>query len=123
MPNQTRVLEIAVTSIALWWGVILLLPIKTFTISSSYNIMSAIANEHIWGILMLLLGAFHLLGISLNKLYIKRLSFLVATGVWFYVATLFFLGEPATTATGTYIIIGCLTGWLYVKEGDRSECK
>ncbi|MEC0276874.1 hypothetical protein [Peribacillus frigoritolerans] len=113
-------MEVAMTSLALWWGIILLLPYHTFPTSIAYQAMAGIANETVWGLFMLLIGSAQLLGTIHNNYQLKRVSLLAATGVWFFIASMFGISELFTTATGTYFIIGCLTGWLHMKVGAQN---
>ncbi|MGA4519263.1 hypothetical protein ACPA0F_18555 [Solibacillus silvestris] len=116
-------LKIFTTSIAIWWGVVLILPFDTFSTAVPYRAMAEIASEFYWGLLMLLMGCSHLIGITYSLKKIERASFLIATFVWIFIAAMFAFGSPPNTASGTYAIIGLLTGWLYtkVKVGENTH--
>lgn len=118
--KRFRAVEVATTSLAIWWGIILLLPFNTFVISSSYSAMAGLATETAWGIIMLAQGVIQLTSMVFRFKKIKQFSYLVATFLWFFIAAMFAVGELSNTATGTYAIIGCLTGWLYLKVGDQN---
>lgn len=117
--KKLRAIEVAVTSIAIWWGIILVLPFNTFGISDSYEAMEALAPESFWGVFMIGMGFSHLLSMTYNLSRLKRFTLLIATGVWIFIASMFAIGNPMNTATGTYAIIGVLTGWLYTKVGEQ----
>lgn len=113
--------EVATTSIAIWWGIILILPYDTFSEAVAYGAMSTLAPEFVWALVLLLIGFLQLYGIVRDHYSFKRFTLLFATGVWIFIATMFALGSPFNTATGTYVIIGCLTGWLYTKVGEQKH--
>ena len=118
-----RTLKIFSTSIAMWWGVVLILPFDTFSTALSYKAMAGIAPEFYWGLLMLIMGLAHLIGITYSLKKIEKASFLIATFVWIFIAAMFTIGSPPNTASGTYALIGLLTGWLYtnVKVGENTH--
>jgi hypothetical protein len=119
--KRFRAVEVATTSLALWWGLILILPFDTFSSSSSYKAMAGIASEPCWGLFMLAIGTAQLFGMILNNYFIKRYSLLLATGIWVFISAMFGLSTFFSTASGTYFIIACLTGWLYMKVGGQFE--
>lgn len=122
-------IEVFLTSLSLWWGLALLLPVDTFGTSESYQAMSNIANEGFWSFIMFCLTMIHIFGMSFNNKQIKQIGLLIATCVWIFVGTMFgwvdvlhiISNEKSTftTASGTYILIGMLSGWLYGKVGGQ----
>ena len=117
--GKVRAIEVSITSLSLWWGIILILPFHTFSTSDSYAAMQQIAEENVWAVFMLLLGTVQLAGMVFDRFHLKRTGLLIATFIWFFIASMFAMGTPITTATGTYVIMGCLSGWLYMKVGEQ----
>ncbi|MGM7682873.1 hypothetical protein ACSVDA_12040 [Cytobacillus sp. Hm23] len=115
---QIFAIEIATISLSLYWGVVLLLPWDTFKSSHSYLAMSEIGTEIEWAIFMTFIGSVQFLSMIINNYNFKRLSLIIATGVWFFVSSMFALSNPVSIAVGTYFIFGCLTGWAYLKVGE-----
>ncbi|AMM44865.1 putative membrane protein [Bacillus phage SP-15] len=104
--------------IAIVWGLSLLHPDATFTLPS-YKPMLDIAPEYAWGLLALGIGIFQYIGMVGRKFYLRTISALLATGFWIFVGVMFCLTPIMNTAGGTYIIIGIMTGVLYVKVGGQ----
>lgn len=118
--KRFRAVEVATTSLALWWGLILIMPFSTFGLSVSYNAMVGVADENTWAVYMLALGLLQFVSMLTNNIFLKQISLLAATGTWFFVATMFGFGNIFNTATGTYAIVAFLTGWLYTKVGGQN---
>lgn len=112
-----RILEIATVSYSFFWGITLLFPGSTFDGSASYNAMNALASENVFGVLFIILALAQVVGFNSGRFgLIRRMGYLIATGVWFTVAAMFFISTPLSTGN-TYLIQAALTGYLYWKEG------
>jgi hypothetical protein len=125
--HKVKAIELSLTLVALWWSIVLGLPYDTFSSSMDYDAMAGMASEGVWSLYFLCLGLVQSYGmfnenivLLYKKVNTKRLALLVSTGAWFFVASMFAIGNIATTATGVYFILGCLSAWLYVKVGGNN---
>lgn len=105
---------------ALWWGLILLLPIETFSLSSAYRPMEMIMPEVMWGLCFLFLAFVHFLALTRDMKRLRGNVLLVSVILWVFVATMMLIGLPASTGSGIYVLTSYLSAMAYynVKLGD-----
>lgn len=116
--RKHRVAETSTALIAVWWGLALLHPDKTFTLPS-YQPMLDMAPELSWAFLALFIGVFQYIGMIKGNFLLRTISSLLATGFWICVGVVFLMIPVINTAGGTYIILGLMTGWVYVMVGAQ----
>lgn len=123
---DTKPIEVALIALALWWGIALSLPFDTFSLYS-YSAMAEIAPEWAWALLFYVVSVLQFFGLTYNKYQMKLLSNLISTGLWIFIATMFFVSEflvaggVVTTAFGTYLIVSFINAWVCVRI--RGECR
>lgn len=116
-----RAIETTLMAISFYWGVILFLPLDTFSVSAAYHPMNNLAPEIVWATLMLIVSWMHCLGMLLDCRKIRRVGLMLAAGQWYFISTMLLLGSPADTAWGTYYVIATLSTWLYGKEVGKGN--
>jgi hypothetical protein len=108
-----EIAEAIVGMAAFGWGFIVALPLSTFGSSPTYATMLELAPEPIWGFCMAMLGLAHLYVLILNHLtWRKRLAFFSCC-VWIFIAALFIMANPASTATFIYPLLAATAAWAY----------
>ena len=103
--------ELISANMCFLWGVWLLLPGDIFTISTSYNAMSALAPDYVWGVSMALLGMAQWVFIFDDHLKGREVVMLLGGLAWLFIAGTFLASGTGTTAIITYGIIGTATMW------------
>lgn len=121
--KRFKALEVANTSLTLYWGALLALPYQTFEIGNAYIAFGEIANEPVWAVSLLALGVALFLSMLCNKYKLKRISLLISTGLWFFISAAFAFSNPLSTGSGAYTVFACLTGWLFLKVGAQRREK
>lgn len=116
--KKIREVELSLGLLSLFWGFNLVLPINSFDNSTAYRAMDEIASELFWGIIMTIVGLFHLISLIRNDKRLRKMSLLMSAGQWYFIATMIFLGSYVSIEWGTYFIIACLSTWIYVRVGD-----
>jgi hypothetical protein len=118
MFKKFKALETGLAAYALYWGLLLLLPYHTFSVSA-YSGMAAVADEIYWGAFALSVGVSQMYGMLFcSNPKVKGFFLLVAAGFWYFVFSMFMIGNPFTTG-GTYIITAILCSYLFVKVGEQ----
>ena len=93
------------------FGTWLLLPFNTFGSSPTFREMVRMADESIWGILIVLIAYLHLRAIVGGGLLRRRLFGYVTASLWIFLAILSFLSNPTTTAVPVFSIIALAALW------------
>jgi small neutral amino acid transporter SnatA (MarC family) len=117
--DNVKVIETSLIALSLWWAFILVLPLTTFDSSPSYAAMAKIAKEEVWSLVFFVLAAMKLYGMIFEKFRIRIVAHSISAGLWLFVAAMFAVGNIATTATGTYFIVFCLTSYVCYKVGEQ----
>jgi hypothetical protein len=119
---KRRIFKIAETSlmlVALWWGVLLIIPARTFS-NPVYHAMESLMPESVWGIQCLFIGIVLLCGMVVRNKLLRNIGLLLSTGFWIFVSVSLWLGDHYTTGT-SYAIWAIMAAWLYIhliKVGD-----
>jgi hypothetical protein len=117
--RQVKAIEAALVALCLWWAFILFMPLNTFSTSSAYLAMSQVAGESVWALFFFLIAFFHGYGIATDNRKIRLPAVMCQLIAWLFVSAMFAIGNLATTATGTYFIISCLSAYVYFKVGEK----
>lgn len=117
--EKLKVAEFATAGIALWWALALVQP-NIFTLSHAYYYMAILAPAPVWAIVALAIGAFQIVGMFLKQRYLRQVSLLSATAFWTFIAVMLLVGDLFTTGLvgtgfGTYLILGVITAYSYLK--------
>lgn len=93
----------------LWWGIILLWPNNTFDSSKSFETMHKLADEWIWGLVILVLSLYHICALIFHLhnpkgLIFRQIAISLGVGVWAFLAVTLFLGNVYSPAWGIYVI-------------------
>lgn len=90
-----RFMELYVTMQLLLWGIILVLPMDTFSTSITFRVLASVIKEETLGVLMIVLGVLRLTALLVNGM-IPRFTPLVRIGgafigcfVWFFISVSF----------------------------------
>lgn len=113
----SRVVEMFLLLLALWWAFVLFLPTSTFAISATYMPMALVAGEIVWAGFFLILAT--ILGIGLWKQNQKTVQsgLLMSMVTWMFVGTTMVVGSFASTGSGVYILISLLCASVYFYKG------
>lgn len=103
---RIRALEAFSATLAIYWGILLLLPVHTFSASPSYRVMAALASESAWGAYFLAAGLTQWVSVySRNVGWLRPLGFHLAILGWGFASLMFFTANPYTHAPGIYGIL------------------
>lgn len=105
-----------------WWGVALLAPGETFTISPSYAGLSRLAPEWVWGVICLTLGMFRLAALIINGTFrgswysrysphVRAVTAYLTGMIYFLIAYGIAMGGltfPLSTGLGAYLVLAFL---------------
>lgn len=111
--KRFRVFETLLAVETLYLSIVLLLPEDTFGISIAYNAFLEVANETTWGVIIGFVFALQFGGMVLDNSSIKMIGLLSAAGLYFAMGTMFFIASYASTAWGTYFLLGVMAATLY----------
>jgi hypothetical protein len=117
--DDVKPIETCIIALSLWWAFILALPMKTFNTSPSYRIMAHIAPEQVWAGVFMGVTIIMLLGMVYERFYFRMVGLIASAFLWIFLATMFAVGNIATTGTGTYFIVFCLTTYVIYKVGEH----
>ncbi|WP_426455477.1 hypothetical protein ACP26L_36275 (plasmid) [Paenibacillus sp. S-38] len=117
--KKLKPVEVTLSAISGYWGVMLLLPFDTFATSPAYDKMANLASESNWGIFMLLVSLYILLGMLIGHFRMRRIGLLFSTANWLFVSSMLFMGSPSSTGGGCYFIFAVLSSWAYMKVGEQ----
>lgn len=120
--KQTKAIEMAIILALLWWAFILFVPMDTFSSSVAYKAMSSIASEGVWSAIFFVIGVVCLIGVLFEHYHLRQVGFIVATGLWSFIASMFAISYIATTSTGIYFIVASLTAYVVYKGGEEHGC-
>ena len=99
---RIRAIEAFSATLAIYWGVLLLLPAKTFSMSPSYRIMAALAEEETWGAIYLSMGVVQWFSVFIRSHLVRPVAIHMAIFCWGFAALMFAISNPYTHAPGIY---------------------
>jgi hypothetical protein len=115
--NLSRVVELFLMMLALWWAIVLMLPTSTFSTSDAYLPMAMVASEGMWASYFLFISIVQWLGLwYVNKKTILS-GLLLSMTTWMFIGTMMMIGSPASTGSGIYILISLLCASAYFHKG------
>lgn len=115
----TRGVESLSACTAVYWAVILALPLNSFDVSPSFDNLQALATEPAWAVIYGLIGALQLVALAIDH-YQSRLAAAVCAAVlWCMTAVSIIETSPASTTPGVYmaLALGCL--WTLIRGPSR----
>lgn len=115
--REATSIEIFSMLLFIWFGFILSLPNGMFASSLSYQALTQLMPEWAWSLVCFHNAILQFVGMTyLDKNHKHRgVGLLVASAFWVSFGTLMFLGNNASTDTGSFIILGLLCSVSYVK--------
>ncbi len=102
----------ALAAIMGWLGFILILPGDSFVTSSSFNVMSQIADENTWAISFGIAASAGAVGMATSNRKLRLASVLVLSTAHGIFALCLLTANPLSTGLGTYGIIAGLGYYL-----------
>jgi hypothetical protein len=105
-----------IASITIAWGLMLFMPLDTFSVSQGYNLLAASAPEAIWGLAFMVAGAFNLHGQIVNKPRWVAISSRVLMFMWMVIALAFVFAAPASANWPVFLGLALMFGWLNVEH-------
>jgi len=117
--ENVKAIETTLFSLALWWAFILALPTDTFGSSITYNAMARFASEGVWATAFFTVAFMTLFGMIFERFYIRMVGLIASAGLWIFVAAMMAVSNIATTGTGVYFIVFCLTTYVIYKVGEQ----
>lgn len=109
--------QLACAAITAAWGLFLILPITSWGHSIIYRPLLRIMPEGAWGALFLLTGAAHLAATLTEHARWRRRFSYIGVIQWSVITVLFFVGQPAATATVMYGAAALAHAWVFVRVG------
>ncbi len=117
--DNVKAIECAITALCIWWSFILALPTDTFSTSTAYRAMAHFASEGTWSIVFLIIGLMMFFGMVFERFWIRMVGLVAAAAIWIFVSAMMAVAELATTGTGVYFIVFCLTTYVIYKVGEQ----
>lgn len=113
---RPRPLELLGVLWAVGWGLWVGNPYwEVFPGSSTFRIMAIVAPEWVWGTAMIVLGVQHLCALYNENLIWRYYSSVVAFLIWAFTAIVLMIGNLASTATVTYVMLVSMCGLVMAK--------
>lgn len=113
--KQTEVSEFLIGTIALLWGVWLLIPIwDTFRLFSYTNFI-LIAPENTWGLVCASVGLLTVIASTTTWINLRKIMALIQIALWVFVAITFASVVPGNTEVPVYIMLSVASFWVYVR--------
>lgn len=112
---DTRGAEVLSAVTAWSWGILLLLPARTFDLSPSYEIMAALLPEPCWGGIALAVGALQSLAMCGNVRLLRYPAALLSMILWTTAAAMFLVANPGTHAPVVYGILAAFQAWVIIR--------
>lgn len=107
-PEMTHVIA---SFLAIGWGMWLLLPGDSFGHSPTYATMATLAREEVWGSIFVVLGSLKLYALINYFPKLLATAGALAAGMWAFVAVVFTMANPTSTATPIYTCICLASTW------------
>lgn len=117
--HRCKPVESSLAFIAGFWGLLLLTPLDTFGAGSDYTKFLKTLPENTWGWIMLILSVATVAGMLGRYYHIRRAALLASTFIWFFISSLLFAGNQASTGWVAYLNYALLSSWAYVKVGEQ----
>jgi hypothetical protein len=95
-------------------GIWLLLPFDSFGSSQAFRIMSVIAPEWAWSVLMVAIGVSQLYFVHTKRITPRLNMARVMLPVWIVIDLSFLLSLPASTASSTYFVFVLCCVWSVI---------
>ena len=105
--------------LALFWGIILLLPFDTFSSTPSYFAMQTIAPEIAWGLAVAIGGMAQMISVLFLSNYARKLTAGISIFIWWFVAGMFIVSNSISTAVPVYSIIALSSSWSFIRLLQR----
>lgn len=103
------------------FGLWLILPFDTFDSGSVFDIMSQIAPEVFWGILMTILGVSQLYVVHLKRVIYRIWVTRIMLPVWLIIDLSFLLSRTASSASVTYFVFVVCSVWSLISLALRQN--
>lgn len=82
--------------------------------------MAAFASEEVWAAAFFVVACMKFYGMIFDRFYIRMVGLIASAGLWIFVSAMMAVGNIATTGTGVYFIVFCLTTYVIYKVGEQS---
>lgn len=96
-----------------WWNV--------FPSSPTFRVLGTVAPEWVWGMAALWVGIGQLVAVYDNRLIWRYRVSVAAFLLWTFIALLFVLANPSSTATITYGMLALMAALVVAKIKERVE--
>lgn len=103
------------------FGLWLILPFDTFDSGSVFDIMSKIAPEVFWGVLMTILGVSQLYVVHLKRVIYRIWVTRIMLPVWLIIDLSFLLSRTASSASVTYFVFVMCSVWSLISLALRQN--
>lgn len=113
MKSQIPIIELFLSIISLWWAFICFSNPHLFDhIPQMLNVFAKVSQEVGWGFVFISAALIKILGILLQKYWIRRVGLLLSALLYGLItAGLILSKEPLTHSTGTYFAMTVLAMW------------
>ena len=102
---------------AFWWGFWLILPFRTFGVSTVYQTMARMGPEWVWGSVYLIVGLSFIIALALNKLcWCKRVGYVILF-LWLLLVAMYGIGDYRGLGVVVYSVTSVASAWVCVRFG------
>lgn len=111
----TRGVESLSACTAVYWGIVLLIPVDSFAVSYSFSHLQSLASENAWAMVYGGIGVFQLLALILVNYQMRLVAAVCAASLWIMTAVSIFINAPASTTVGVYFALSMGCVWTLLR--------
>lgn len=111
---DAQMVELLIGGIALAWAFGLAHPDDLFSVGN-YQYLALVAPEQVWAVWMAIVGTLQIAATFSGQFRLRIMAVMVSTFVWAWIAALFALSAPVTTASGTYAVLALWSAWAWMR--------
>jgi len=121
MISRIPIIELFLSIISLWWAFICFVNPHLFDrLPELYLVFAEISQEKGWGCIFVVAASIKVLGILLQKSWMRRLGLTMSAFLYGLIASGFILsGQTLSHSTGTYFALSVLAIWGIREVMDR----
>lgn len=97
--------------VSMTWGLVLLLPFKTFATSQGYAMLKGFATEPVTGLVVAAIGFVNLHSLIAERWWLHRKSAIALMMFWMLATIVFFVSAPASATWSLYAGLAILHAW------------
>ncbi len=114
--THTDFFEIFNSLILIGWGAWLVLPFHTFASTKSFEALSQLLSEEVFGLIPLLIGVYILYTLVTFKIRRRRIGILFGSAFWIFIAIIIGAANINATAVPVYSLIAVFSVISYLRQ-------